>query len=191
MAALYSLTTLGVVQLHCWPSLVQWYLGPVPRVSWQFIHCDGSESLQNDTCEKLIFAMQTDWLRNWCRPSPAQWFLGPSPTELMAMFYSLTGLEAFNGSDIAMQNECGMNAKLLLALSSKIIVCPKSHGTHDCISQSNSSGNLHTTLLQCTVRVRINLRQSVAKLNCFWSSPAHSFLASASSRSTTKICVPS
>jgi hypothetical protein len=38
------------------------------------------------------------------------------------MFYSLTGLEAFNGSDVAMQKECGMKAKLLLILASKIIV---------------------------------------------------------------------
>jgi hypothetical protein len=70
--------------------------------------------------------------------------LVPCPTELMTVFYSLTGLEAFNGSDVAMQNECGMNAKLLLALASKIIVGSDSHGTHDYNSPSNSSGDLRT-----------------------------------------------
>jgi hypothetical protein len=56
--------------------------------------------------------------------------LVPGSRKLISIFYSLADLEAFKGSDVAVQNECGINAKVLLILASNIIVGFESLGTH-------------------------------------------------------------
>jgi hypothetical protein len=67
-------------------------------------------------------------------------------------------------SHIWVRHSCVGTSKLMLSLTSTIILDSESHDTHDCILLSHNSGS-HATV-----------GQLICQVNCCWLSPAQSFL---------------
>jgi hypothetical protein len=105
-----------------------------------------------------------------------RWLRLTSNLLLHCRFSSLDStLPAYPGSHWLSLAVNGLTAKFLLTFASTVILASETHGTHVSGSLPNIS-----LAVNCSGR-----------LNCYWPSPAQSFLTSVSWRSMAKIFVPS
>jgi hypothetical protein len=120
----------------CWSGLV--WSGLVWSGNLMLAFTSNHSWLQAPQDSWLYFS---DWLPNCWWPSPAQSFLVPSSTGLMTMSYCLTAPGALRPALAGQARSC----KLLLVLSSRVILGSELYGTHDQTLLSHDYGS-HATL---------------------------------------------